>query len=167
MGASATIPSCAVAASELVAQLCRLFFARNWMWFALPVLVLAALAFVNVNFLLVALMTLFVVYPMVLTLVYFNYAFTPEARWSILAKEINLDDDGLHMHFEHVSMQPHTIKWSEVSSMKWGSNSLLLMLRGSKYIFLAIPASELIDEHGNAKPPLNAIRQHFVTKNVA
>ena len=68
-------------------RLSGIFLADNWLWMVLPVALCGVLAvWIDVRFVIVALMVLFVVLPMLLALLYFYYGFSPEARWSIMEK---------------------------------------------------------------------------------
>jgi hypothetical protein len=72
-------------------HLCLMFLADNWLWMVLPVSVCAVLAFwIDVRFVIVALMVLVVVLPMILSLLYLYYGFSPEARWSIMDKSVTI-----------------------------------------------------------------------------
>lgn len=142
------IDSCKVSASDYMRQLCGLYFAHKWIFFVLPVLLCACLSVVNVNFFLVALMLLFVVIPMVLSLLYFNYALTPEVRWSVLDKSIDIDDNGLTLHFDAESKIDHdvVIPWNDVTSLIVKKRFLLLGLKVRRYAFLAIPVDAIKKE---------------------
>ncbi len=72
-----------------------MFLAENWLWLVLPVAVCAVLAiWVDVRFVIVAMMVVLMVLPMLLALLYFYYGFSPEARWSIMEKQVDLTDRG-------------------------------------------------------------------------
>ena len=53
---------------------------RTWWIYAMPVAACAALAFLDVRFLLVALMVVFIMIPMALLLVYINHGLDPVNR---------------------------------------------------------------------------------------
>ena len=73
-----TIGNCSVTAGCYMKKLCGLFLADNWLWMLAPVAVCAVLAvWIDVRFVIVALMVLFIVLPMILSLLYFYYGLSP------------------------------------------------------------------------------------------
>ncbi len=140
-----TIASCKVTSGDYIKRLCSLFMADHWVWFALPVLILASLAVLNIDFLIVALMAVFIIIPMVLTLLYFNYALTDEARISITEKELKVTDEGLQIKTLSNKLQEYTFLWAEFYGYVVGENFLLLQHDG-KYRFFMIPLKAFNDE---------------------
>lgn len=123
-------------------HLCLMFLADNWLWMVAPVALCAVLAvWIDVRFVIVALMVLFVILPMILALLYFYYGFSPEARWSIMEKTAILDADGITLNFIDERMKTHVIPWSDVRTIIEKDDALLLMLKGRRYTCLMIPAS--------------------------
>lgn len=123
-------------------QLCYMFLADNWLWMALPVAVCAMLAiFIDVRFVIVAMMVLFIVLPMVLALLFFYYGLSPEARWSIMEKSLDVDENGITLDFTDERMKKHAILRDDVRSIIEKDDVLILMLNGRRYTCLMIPAS--------------------------
>lgn len=119
-----------------------MFLADNWLWMALPVALCAVLAiFIDVRFIIVAMMVLFIVLPMVLALLFFYYGFSPEARWSIMDKSIHIGENAITLDFTHERMKTHVIHWDDVRSIIEKDDVLILMLRGKRYTCLMLPAS--------------------------
>ena len=141
---SITIPGCKVSSSEYVKRLFSLFMTYYWALFLLPVLVLASLSVVNVDFLIVALMAIFIMIPMVLTLLYFNYALTDEARLSISEKELKVTVDGLHLKTLNNKEQEYFFQWKEFYGCLIYEKSLLLQHDG-KFRFFMIPCNAFHD----------------------
>ena len=89
-----------------------MFLADNWLWMLAPVAVCGILAvWVDVRFVIVAMMVLFIVLPMVLALLYFYYGLSPEARWSIMEKTVTLNEEGMTLDFVDERMKKHVIRW--------------------------------------------------------
>ena len=132
-----------ISTSTFLRILLWLYMRRNWWWMALPVAACAvtALVLADDRFLLVALMIAFIVVPMLMPLLYFNYALRPQCRWSILEKTITTSADGLHLDFSDERMNPHVLPWSHFASRRVSHHCLLLMFKGSRYSFFAIPLS--------------------------
>ncbi len=123
-------------------QLCLMFLADNWLWMVLPIAICAILAFfVDVRFIIVAMMILFIVMPMVLALLYFYYGFSPEARWSIMEKTLTIGNEGITLTFTDERMKKHAIGWNDVLHIIEKDNVLLFMLKGKRYTCLMLPAS--------------------------
>lgn len=119
-----------------------MFLADNWLWMVLPIAICAILAFfVDVRFIIVAMMILFIVMPMVLALLYFYYGFSPEARWSIMEKKLTIGNEGITLTFTDERMKKHAIGWDDVLHIIEKDNVLLFMLKGKRYTCLMLPAS--------------------------
>ena len=137
-----TIENCSVTSGCYMRHLCTMFLADNWLWMVLPVAICGALAiFIDVRFIIVAMMILFIMLPMVLALLYFYYGFSPEARWSIMEKTAHVNDDGIALEFTDERMKKHVIPQDDVLSIIEKDDALLIMLRGKRYTCLMIPAS--------------------------
>lgn len=138
-----TFDNVSVEAGTYMRHLCALFLADNWLWMVLPVALCGVLAvWVDVRFVIVALMALFVVLPMVLALLYFYYGFSPEARWSIMVKTLNFTDESLVMDFDDIRMKKHAIRWDDVRCIIDKDDVVMLMLKGGRrYTCLMLPAS--------------------------
>ena len=133
---------CSVTSSVYMRHLCSLFLADNWLWMVLPVAICAVLAiWIDVRFIIVALMVLFVVLPMILALLYFYYGFSPEARWSIMEKTATLDNEGITLSFTDERMKKHAIRWDDVRYIIEKNDVIMLMLTGKRYTCLMLPAS--------------------------
>ena len=136
-----TLESCSITSGLYMRHLCALFLADNWLWMVAPVAVCGILAiWLDVRFLIVALMVLFGVLPMILALLYFYYGFSPEARWSIMEKTVSLNDD-IALTFTDERMKEHAIRWDDVLHIIEKDDVWLLMLKGRRYTCLMLPTS--------------------------
>ena len=93
------------------------------------------------RFIIVALMVLFIAMPMILSLLYFYYGFSPEARWSIMEKDVDINNEGATMTFTDPRMKTHAIRWDDVREIIIKNDALLLMLNGKRYTCLMLPSS--------------------------
>ncbi len=131
-----------VTAGSYMRELCLMFLADNWLWLALPVAVCAVMAiWVDVRFVIVAMMVLFIVLPMVLALLYFYYGLSQEARWSIMDKAMTIDGACITLEFTDERMKTHVIPKYNVRHIIEKDDVWLLMLKGKRYTCLMIPAS--------------------------
>ena len=135
--------NCCVTAGCYMRHLCYTFLADNWLWMALPLAVCGVLAYwIDVRFVIVALMVLLVVLPMILMLLYFYYGFSPEALWSIMDKAITLDAEGLTLDFADERRKKHVIPRDDVRYIIEKDVVVMLMLTGGRrYTCLMLPAS--------------------------
>ena len=153
-----TIQNCSVSSSAYIRHLCAMFMADNWLWMAAPIALCAMLAiWIDVRFVIVAMMVLFIVLPMVLALLYFYYGLSPEAQWSIMEKTAVLDDQGITLSFTDERMKTHVIGWDDVRDIIEKDDALLLMLSDKRYTCLMLPAS-VVD------PDVTQALRQFATK---
>ncbi len=78
---------------------------------------------------------------MILSLLYFYYGFSPEARWSIMEKTIAIERESATLTFTDERMKQHAIRWDDVREIIIKDDALLLMLKGKRYTCLMIPSS--------------------------
>ena len=131
-----------VTAGSYMRELCLMFLADNWLWLVLPVAVCAVLAiWVDVRFVIVAMMVLFIVLPMVLALLYFYYGLSQEARWSIMDKSVTIGDAGITLEFTDERMKTHVIPRDNVRHIIEKDDVVMLMLDGKRYTCLMLPTS--------------------------
>ena len=135
-----------------------MFLADNWLWMVLPVAVCGMLAyFIDVRFIIVAMMILFVILPMLLSLLYFYYGLSPEARWSIMEKTTTFDDSGITLDFADERMKKHVIPREDVLNIIEKDDTLIIMLRGKRYTSLMIPSSVI-------NPDITQVLRQLVTQ---
>ena len=139
------IENCRVSSGTYMRRLCRIFLADNWLWMVAPVAICIILAiWMDVRFVIVGLMVLFIVLPMVLALLYFYYGLSPEAQWSIMEKQVDLDNDGLTLTFSDERMKKHVIPWDNVRYIIEKDDVWMLMLGGGRrYTCLMLPTSTI------------------------
>ena len=128
-----TIGNCRVTSGQYMRHLFAMFLADYWLWMAMPLAVCAILAiWIDVRFIIVAMMVLFIIMPMLLALLYFYYGFSPEARWSIMEKTVTLDENGITLDFTDERMKKHAIRWDDVLCIIEKDDAVMLMLNGGR-----------------------------------
>lgn len=153
-----TIENCSVSSGTYMRHLCAMFLADNWLWMVAPVAVCALMAvWIDIRFVIVAMMVLFIVLPMVLALLFFYYGLSPEARWSIMEKSMTIDSTGMTLSFLDERMKTHVINWDDVRDIIEKKNVLLLMLKGRRYTCLMLPASVV-------NPDVTQVLRQFTAK---
>lgn len=128
-------------------KVAKAFMADWWPLLALPVLVCASLAVVNVDFIIVALMLVFVAAPMATALLYIYYVLSLEASWSVADKRVEQRPNGdLLLTFADERRQPRLIARREVAGISADAHSMLLRLAVRRYTFLVIPLEQFSSE---------------------
>lgn len=131
----------------------------KWCW--IPVILILCcviLAYtINVAFVYVALMLVFIIIPTVLMFAYFYHSSSTEARVAILLKSIKISDSGILIDFEPVETvvyddsskskvyQPQPIFYpkNDVVSVCIMGNYVKIILRGGRYKFINIPLTQI------------------------
>lgn len=122
---------------------------RRWWAYALPVTMCAALSFLDIRFLLVALMIVFIMVPMALLLVYINHGLDPVNRYNIMRKELSADTNGLTLVMDEdygLKNPTATLHRNEITHRSTFAHCLLLDLRSARHRFIAIPLTAFAGE---------------------
>lgn len=135
-----------LSSSVYVRLLFERFISARWYVLAAVVLPFVALSFVDLRFLYVALMALFIVMPMILAFVYFYYAFSEECVFSIRRGTTSFGDKGIEREFFNDDDEPvgqQQYDWAAFSGGEFCEQGLVLFLKGKKLPFVLVPASEI------------------------
>lgn len=130
-------------ATYIMKQWCR----RNWWVMALPpAICLVLAATVDVKFVLIALMMVFVVLPPIMITVYFYHALAPEARMTILPHRAEILPDGIRLVYEplaeDIPARPDDmITWQRIKEAKVTPEHIAYRLTPGKYCIMLIPRS--------------------------
>lgn len=122
-------------ASHYFNILLRRYFKRNALWLCTLVLLPFAFIPINLNFVYVALMILFLIVPLFIFHLYFSYALLPECRLSLLEKSVEINETGLICHFENHKDEP--IAWHKIVRWQYEKNELILFT--GKHSFFCLP----------------------------
>lgn len=144
-------------AHALAGYIMKQWMRRNWWVMALPPAVCLALAaIVDIKFVLIALIMVFVVLPPIMITVYFYHALAPEARMSILPHRITADDRGLRIIYEPPSddlpaRPDDMIPWSRITKTTVTTTLIAYRLDSGRYTAILLPATAFKSpEHYNA-----------------
>lgn len=133
----------AISSANYTRLVFRGYFARYWWLYALPLAILITLTFYNINFLYTILMLCFIVFPMALIMVYFWYLLTGEIRWSILEKEMTINDSGMMLTFEDFTKE---LRWEEFSGFTTTGKYLLLKFKVRRFTYFVVPFTAFVDK---------------------
>ena len=134
-----------VSSSEYIKRLFTIFMSDNWAWFVFPVVAIASLSVLNLKFIIVALMVVFIVIPMVLSLLYFNYALSNEALITITEKYVELKVEGITFKPLQDNSKSCNYEWDYFNKAKfypWG----IVLQPEKRYRILILPSSAFENE---------------------
>lgn len=154
---------------DYLSTLMKLWIPKYGWIVALPLLVCAVIgATIDVRFLFIALMLLFIVVPMLMSFLYTYYMLTPEARRAVTRKEVEIDEvkcmrliylppekpvlkqpllgvetDPEDMTVDVVVPDPETIAWGQIKKIKYTSRFTVYILDTPRLQFILIPYSAI------------------------
>ncbi len=150
---------------DYLAILMGLWLPRYGWVVALPLVVCAVIgATLDVRFLFIALMLLFIVVPMLMSFLYTYYMLTPEARRAVTRKVLEIDDgktlrlvylppekpvmktpllgvdsDSMESEVDIVVPAPEVIKWETIKKVKYSSKFIIYILDTPRLQFILVP----------------------------
>lgn len=138
------------------------YMKKRWWLYVLPLVACCALSVININFLFVAIVLLFLVFTMILFIVVIYYGLVPESRFSTLPKEITLDDSGITFRLKKRKYEENNddaddvapkydieeafLSWREIKGLDTKDDCLLFLLKQPKFSFVAIPYADFTSE---------------------
>lgn len=140
------VNGCKISTSRYIRIIAGILFWR-WLWIAcVPFVAAVCLAFSDVRFLIIALLIAFVVMPLALLFIYIYFGLTPEARFSVLEKTINVNPSRLVADFSplgdgYPTPKPVKLDLSRVSSVDYRKDCFVLTIDRHLYRPVAIPFS--------------------------
>ncbi len=140
-----------VSSGQYMGVVISLWLKRWWWAFALPIITQLFLAAnYNIIFLYTAFISIFLIASPILTLIYYYYALTPEARIAIQEKHLQLTDEGIDIIFTphedgRPTPKPVFIPWNEITSLKYNKQYFILGLCGGNYRVILLPYSATAD----------------------
>ncbi len=134
-------------------KFCHILFSWHirkwWLVYAIPVVACLSLSFIDVRFLLVTMMLVFIMIPMMLFFIYFVYGFDADNRYNIMNKTLTADADGITLTIDkeyNSKLSTIVVPWHEVVNRQVVVGCIVLVLRSCSYKFLAIPLDSFSDE---------------------
>ena len=121
-----------------------LWLGRWWWILALPVAVCLALSAVKPVWMFVALMIICLLVPGLLAMIYYAYAFSPQAVSSLADKTVSVSPDCLTVNFIETRKERKYTP-ADISSAEDTGRQLIVRFKDSKYHHLAIPLNTVPD----------------------
>ena len=132
----------AIAPSATAAVLARRWLGRRWLFFILPVVACLIIGLTDWRWVLVALMTVFVLWPMALFFVWTDTALRPEAVRASQPHCLQFDESGFSIFYEqrdgYSNIPPEQYEWSKVTGCEDSGRYMTLGLRDGG--FVRVPA---------------------------
>lgn len=134
-----------VAPSATAARLARLWLWRRRFFLALPVAALAIAGMADWRFLVVALMVVFIIWPMALGFVWMNAALAPDAVRASQPHRMEFTADGIRTVYTprdgYPPVAPQSVAWSDVKSITDDGRTVAIEMRDGRNI--SVPVSLL------------------------
>lgn len=126
-------------------RLALAWIGKKIIWFAVPIIAVVVWSCFDTRAVYVGLMMLFFVYPMAISLVWFNYSFSLQSRRAISPKRAHITDDGLWIEYlpteEYVNpMSGNLIGWHEIKAYEQHIDRTILIIGPRLDDRLEIPA---------------------------
>lgn len=170
--------------TETITEPTGAFMTRVCVWWLKkhPVILLipgaaVVLAFVHrPEWLIVALMAVFLIYPFLLANIYFKYGFLPETRRLLSPKTVSLGDEGIELSILDVRENCQSrftetekslkIPYSEVSGVSLSKNKVVIRLSAPAYASIAIENDRWINENTGLQADSSEILRYFIENGI-
>lgn len=140
----------AIPARSYINRLALKWLTHRWWLLAVPLAAAALWTLFDIRALFAVLALVFLLYPMSLTLVWFDYALSPQSMRTISSKLITVTDSGLRLDFiakdEDSKPLPATfVRWDEILDADFGADSVTLILGKRLDDILYLPRKSFSD----------------------
>ena len=142
----------AIAPRTYLNKLAGEWLSRHWLLLAAPFVAVLVWTMFDIRALYVALILIFLLYPMGLTLVWFNYALSPQRIKTISHKRMSLSDDGVSISYlpkneeETSPLRYECFTWQEISGYEITSKHIIIKTGRSLDDRIIIPFEAMDDE---------------------
>lgn len=155
-----------VEASTLARIIMQLWVKNHIIQLALPPLILLFFgSLLDLRFVIVALMLVFVIIPPIMMTVYFYHAASPDARYSVLPHSLHMDEKGITFTYYPIdentpARESETVDWEKIGHMQLKRDGFILTLSHASYSIIYVPSTAF----ENQKKMLSA--EDFIIKNL-
>lgn len=144
----------AISSRQYLNSLAAEWLSRHWLLLAFPIAAVLFWAAFDIRALYVLLIVIFLLYPMGLTLVWFNYALSPRSIRAITPKCLSLNVSGIRLTYPPKDIEkdsrpafpPEDIAFENISAAYSSSSSVTLIIGKRLDERLLIPFDALSDE---------------------
>lgn len=117
------------------------WLSRQLWWLSLLVVACCFIGYYDARWAVAGVILLLLGMMMLMTIVFFDYILSPHARWSVMEKQITINEQGIHFEFAHPRMNDHAIAWDDVKSIDIASDYIIINLM-STMSFIMLPTLE-------------------------
>lgn len=144
----------AIQSKAYLNRLAVLWLSDRWMWLVLPVIAVIAWALFDIRAIYVGLILIFLLYPMALTLVWFDYALSPQSIRAVTSKRLTVSDQGLRFEFlpkseDQRPLEPVSYSWDDIISAEISSKSIFIVVGPRLDDRIEIPFEVLTDRQSS------------------
>lgn len=123
----------AIPSRNYINRLAFTWLANRWWLLAAPLVAVSVWALFDLRAIYVGLVIIFLLYPMSLTLVWFDYALSPQSIRAITTKQVTVKAVGLSIDFIPKNVDSKTlpsvfISWNEIRAAELSADALTLIL---------------------------------------
>ncbi|MDE5566809.1 MAG: hypothetical protein K2J12_00055 [Muribaculaceae bacterium] len=144
----------ATSSRQYLHQLAAEWLSRHWLSLTLPLAAVLVWAAFDTRALYVLLIVIFLLYPMGLTLVWFNYALSPRSLRAITPKRLTLLEAGIQLAYSpkdietdpRPAFRSEDFPWESISAAEVSAASITLIIGPRLDDRLNIPLSALDEE---------------------
>lgn len=151
------IDECRISVGQYMRYTLGLYMRSYWWMYVLPLIICLGLSVININFLFVAIVLLFLVFTMLLFVVVVYYGMVPESRYSIMLKELIFSEAGIDVILKkridaeettepEYKLEKVFLPKICIKDFKAKDDNLLVLFKQPKFSFLAIPYTSFKSE---------------------
>lgn len=123
----------AIPSRNYINRLALNWLANHWWILATPLVGVCVWGLFDIRAVYVGLIIIFLIYPMSLTLVWFDYALSPQSIRAIMPKQVTVTNDGLRIDYlpkndDCKPLPSAFIPWEDIRAAELSSNALTLIL---------------------------------------
>ncbi|MDD2961362.1 MAG: hypothetical protein PHR45_04680 [Muribaculaceae bacterium] len=124
--------------NEYLSILFKKIFKRYWYIPTTSIIILAALSFIDIRWIFILLMCIFILIPFALAYLYIWHGLKQKATYSTTKKTVIINEFGLKLEFENGIKD---ISWDSFNSLSITPKALIFSYIESEYLFFIIPFS--------------------------
>ena len=146
------IDDCRISVGQYLRYTLSLYLNSYWWIYAIPLAVCLALSVININFIFVAIVLLFLVFTMILYIVVLYYGLVPECRYSIMLKDAIVSEVGIDIilkkPIDTASEDQSEVEYEQekiflhrkcIKGFELKDDCLLVLFKQPKFSFVALP----------------------------
>lgn len=119
-----TTETFSISPQQYMRELALAWLGRHWYLPVLPLAAVAIWAFYDLRAIYVGLILVFLIFPMAMSMVWFNYAFSPSALKAVAPKQLTFTDDAIRVDYaddedRRIAFEPETICRQDIRTVEF------------------------------------------------